>query len=329
MDKPDWEEIALYSHNTKVYVGQWESLSVINGVLYRLWETPAGHLGIAKTLGRVRERFYCVQCRCDVQDWCRKCDVCARRRGPHKKTRAPMAKYNVGSPMEHIAMDILGSLPTFDNGNKYMLVVSDYFTRWVRAYSIADQENQTIADVLTKEFICRFGVPLLIHTDQGRNFESKLMAEVCELLDIKKTRTTAYHPQSDGMVERFNQTLEAQLSKFADHNQQDWDQHLPFLMMAYRSAVHDTTGNTSARMMFGRDLKLPVDLCFGRQEEEPITVTKRLNDLVYRIQLRSSTKPKVVHRNRLWLYSGDDPPSWFQGHQSDSSTTELCRLLVL
>ena len=116
-------------------------------------------------------------------------------------------------------MDILGSLPTFDNGNKYILVVSDYFTRWVEAYSIADQKNQTIADVLTKEFICRFGVPLMIHTDQGRNFESKLMAEVCELLDIKKTRTTAYHLQSDGMVERFNQTLKAQLSKFADHNQ--------------------------------------------------------------------------------------------------------------
>ena len=158
--------------------------------------------------------------------------------------------------MERIAMDILGPLPTSDNGNKYILVVSDYFTRWVEAYSIADQKNQTIADVLTKEFICRFGVPLMIHTDQGRNFESKLMAEVCELLDIKKTRTTAYHPQSDGMVERFNQTLEAQLSKFADHNQRDLDQHPPFLMMAYRSAVHDTTGNTPARIMLCRDLKL-------------------------------------------------------------------------
>jgi len=120
------------------------------------------------------------------------------------------------------------------------------------SYPIANQEAQTIADVLTKEFICRFGVPLLIHTDQGRNFESKLMAEVCELLDIKKTRTTAYHPQSDGMVERFNQTLEAQLSKFADHNQRDWDQHIPFLLMAYRSAMHDTTGNTPAKMMLGR-----------------------------------------------------------------------------
>ena len=427
-EKPDWEEIAPYSHNTKIYVGQWESLTIINGVLYRLWETPAGdvtlkqlilpkalrpkvlqqlhnlptsgHLGVAKTLGRVRQRFYWIQCRRDVQDWCRNCDVCAQRKGPQKRTRAPMKKYNVGSPMERIAMDILGPLPTSDNGNKHILIVSDYFTRWVEAYPIANQEAQTIADVLTKEFICRFGVPLLIHTDQGRNFESKLMAEVCELLDIKKTRTTAYHPQSDGMVERFNQTLEAQLSKFADHNQRDWDQHIPFLLMAYRSAMHDTTGNTPAKMMLGRDPKLPVDLCFGRPEEEPIesmhdyvttlqerlerihhfarehqdlmtermkqrydlslrcpqlktgnvvwlynpqrkkglspklqrpwqgpyTVTKRINDLVYRIQLRASTKPKVVHRNRLWLYSGDDPPSWFQESQcqTDSSVLDNC-----
>ena len=83
-------------------------------------------------------------------------------------------------------MDILGPLPTSDNGNKYILIVSDYFTRWVEAYPITDQEARSIADILTKEFICRFGVPLLIHTDQGRNFESKLM------VDIKKTRTTAY-----------------------------------------------------------------------------------------------------------------------------------------
>ena len=79
------------------------------------------------------------------------------------------------------------------------------------------------------------------------------MAELCGLLDIKKTRTTAYHPQSDGMVERFNQTFEAQLSKFADHSQRDWDQHIPFLLMAYQSAMQDTTGNTPARIMLGRE----------------------------------------------------------------------------
>ena len=144
-----------------------------------------------------------------------------------------MRKYNVGSPMEGITMDILGPLPTSDNENKYILIVSDYFTRWVEAYPITDQEDRSIADILTKEFVCRFGVPLLTHTDQGRNFESKVMVDKDYCL---------YHPQSDGMVERFNQTLEAQLSKFANHNHRDWDQHLPFLMMGYWSAVHDTTG---------------------------------------------------------------------------------------
>ena len=85
-------------------------------------------------------------------------------------------------------------------------------------------------------------MPQLIHSGQGRNFESALFAEMCQLLGIKKTRTTPYHPASDGMVERFNRTLEMQLSKFADHNQKDWDLHIPFLAMAYRSADHDSTG---------------------------------------------------------------------------------------
>jgi len=103
---------------------------------------------------------------------------------------------------------------------------------------------------------------------------------MCRLLGIKKTRTTPYHPQSDGMVERFNRALEAQLSKFADHNQKDWDLHIPFLLMAYRSAIHDTTGCSPVKLMMGRELKLPIDLIFGRPEEEPPqTVTDYANML--------------------------------------------------
>ena len=216
-------------------------------MLYRLWETPsgdatvkqlilpkslrtevlqqlhdtqtAGHLGVAKTLNRVRERFYWVQCRRDVQEWCRNCDLCAQKQGPQKKIKAPMAQYNTGSPMERIAIDVLGPQPITETGNKYILIVADYFMKWVEAYPMPNQEATTVAELLVIQFICRFGVPLLIHSDQGRNFESELFAEMCRLLGIKKTRTIPYHPQSDGMVERFNHTLEAQLSKFADHNQ--------------------------------------------------------------------------------------------------------------
>ena len=139
---------------------------------------------------------------------------------------------------------------------------------------MANQEACTVAEILVREVVCCFGVPLLIHSDQGRNFESVLFAEMCRLLGIKRTRTTAYHPQSDGMVERFNRTLEAQLSKFADHNQKDWDLHIPFLLMTYRSAIHDTTGCSAVKPMMGRELKLPIDLIFGRPEEEPPQTTQ-------------------------------------------------------
>ena len=115
----------------------------------------------------------------------------------------------------------------------------------------------------------------MIHSDQGRNFESVLFAEVCQLLDIQKTQATPYHPQSDGMVERCNSTLEIQLSKFADYNQKDWDVHISMLLMAYRSAIYDTSGCTPAKLMLGRDLKLPIDLIYGRPGEEPAqTVTE-------------------------------------------------------
>ena len=86
-------------------------------------------------------------------------------------------------------------------------MVSDYFTKWVEAYALPDQTAQTVADVLVRDFICRFGAPTYLHSDQGKNFESHLLKEVCQLLGIKKTRTTAYHPQCDGQVERFNRTL--------------------------------------------------------------------------------------------------------------------------
>ena len=411
--RPPWQVVSEFSQPTKVYWAQWRSLALVDGVLYRDWETPVGdkvikqlvlpqkyrrevlmqlhnsvsggHLGVSKTLGKVRERFYWVQCRKDVQSWCRNCDLCASKRGPQRKVCAPMGQYNVGAPLERIAVDVLGPLPASSRGNKYLLVIQDYFTKWVEVYPLPNQEAVTVAEVLVQQFVSRFGVPMVLHSDQGRNFESAVFTEMCALLGIEKTRTTPLHPQSDGMVERFNRTIEAQLSKFVDDHQSDWDEYVPLLLMAYRTAVHETTGCTPAMMMFGRDLRLPVDLLFGRPEEEPSTVatdyvdalqgrleqihefvrphlklqsdrmkerydlkqlvkplevgeavwlynprrkkglspkfnrpwegpyivTKAINDLVYRIQKGARTKPRVVHRNRLWIYSGDSVPTWF------------------
>ena len=132
-----------------------------------------------------------------------------------------------GEPLQRIAMDVLGPLPMSYRGNRYILVVEDYFTKWVEAYALPDQEATTVARTLVNEFVARYGVPLELHSDQGPNFESKVCCALWDLLGIKKTRTTPLHPQGDGMVERWNRTVLDLLSKYVNKEQKNWDDCLP------------------------------------------------------------------------------------------------------
>ncbi|GFX32226.1 retrovirus-related Pol polyprotein from transposon 412 [Trichonephila clavipes] len=291
-NKPSWQDISAYSPTTKQYWALWNSLHLRNGVLYRKFESEdgktfrwqlvlprsripevlkelhgsptGGHFGVMKTLHRVRERFCWGKVRADVEQWCKSCDACSARKGPKIRSRGKLHRYNVGAPFERIAFDILGPLPRTASGNKYLLVVIDYFTKWPEVYPIPDQEAPTVAEAVVQHWISRYGVPLQIHSDQGRNFVSAVLKGVCELLGIDKTKTTPLHPQSDGMVERFNRTILNNLSLMVSKNQQDWDQKVPLFLLAYRSAVHETTGYSPSQMLFGRDLRLPCDLLFGR-----------------------------------------------------------------
>ena len=138
--------------------------------------------------------------------------------------------------MERVGIDILGPLIQTVQGNGYVFVISDYFTRWTDAYAMKNIDAITVTDILVKEYICRFGIPRQIHTDQRKQFESEIFRQICLLFDIDKTRTTAYHPQSNGLVERFNRTLLNMLTKFVSSDPRDWEQKLPFLMLAYRSS---------------------------------------------------------------------------------------------
>ena len=118
--------------------------------------------------------------------------------------------------MERVALDVMGPLPRTKRGNKYILVIGDYFSKWIEAYALPNQEAKTVADMMTREFIARYGALMEIHSDQGLNFESALMKEVCQILGIKKTKTTAFRPQSDGFIERFNRTLQQMVSLYVN-----------------------------------------------------------------------------------------------------------------
>ena len=139
--------------------------------------------------------------------------------------------------MQIVAVDILGPLPQTNSGHKYILVAGDYFTKWVEAYPIKDQEAATVAQKLLDEMFCRFSPPQQLHSDQGRQFEAGLITELCQLLHIEKTRTTPYHPQSDGQIERFNRTLLNMLSTCSEEQPKEWDQHLSKLCMAYNTSI--------------------------------------------------------------------------------------------
>lgn len=152
--------------------------------------------------------------------------------------------------MECMGVDILGPFPLTNGGNRYILVAMDYFTKWPEAYTVPDQNATTTAERLVCEMFCRFGAPEELHSDQGWNFEVQVFAKVCKRMGVTKTRTTPLHPQSDGRVERFNRTLSTQLAIVVEQQQCDWDRHLPLIMMAYRSAVHESTGCTPAVLMF-------------------------------------------------------------------------------
>lgn len=134
----------------------------------------ARRFGVSKTLAQVRQRFYWSHHHQDVRNWCRNCDLCASRKGPRRKPRAAMQQYNTGSPMERMTTDVMGPLPLSTSGNRYLVIVMDYFTKWPEAFAVPNQETGTVVDALVKQIVCRLGVPLELHSDQGRNFESTI-----------------------------------------------------------------------------------------------------------------------------------------------------------
>ena len=138
-----------------------------------------------------------------------------------------------------------------------MLVVMDHFTKWCEAFLTRDQRASTVADILVTRVFSRFGPPLIIHSDQGRNFESNLTQEVSRLKGTHKSRTTAYHPLWDGLVERQNRTIQGILSIFVSEHPDDWDNRVSMAVYAYNTSTHESTGYSPYEMVFGCDARTP------------------------------------------------------------------------
>ncbi|KAK3086157.1 hypothetical protein FSP39_014434 [Pinctada imbricata] len=349
--RPNWDKISTRNMTLKALWAQFDQLSIDDEVLSRKWYTKhgkidrvqvvvpqsfrvtvlqqchdapsGGHLGRQRTLMKVKQKFYWPGMDRDVRKWCASCELCAKRKRHGKTPRAPMQITGAGEPGERVAMDILGPLPVTHKGNKYILVIQDYFTKWAEAVPLPDMEAKTIAQAFIDNFVTKFGVPRVLHTDQGRQFESRLFKQLCEILGINKTRTSPYHPQSDGMVERMNRTIENMLATYVDANQRNWDEHLQLVCMAYRAAEHESSGYTPNFLTFGREVVLPIELIAGlppqkisteeyaEHLEESLSLAheiarKSIGDSLKRQKLRYDTKlawkPFEIG-SKIWLYT--------------------------
>lgn len=214
-----------------------------------------------------------------VHDYVLACDVCEERKNPPRKKRSRMKTFLSGETFQRIALDLAGPFPKSENGYSHILVVMDYFTKFAEIFPLINIEDETVAEVLFKGWIKRYGCPGSIHSDQGKQFESKLFQEMCRLFQIDKTRTTPYHPQSDGMVERMNRTIKDMLSKYINANQTDWDRFVDGIVLAYNTTPHETTRISPYRLVFGKEAKLPINVL--TENEDITTSEKEANKAVY------------------------------------------------
>ena len=298
-DMPPWNSLLHYSEDTKNLFAQWPTLQLLNGILYRKWMDghrkikwlqcvipfnlrktvlkqvhaglTSGHYGTRKTTQLLARRAYWRSWRRDCINFVRQCHQCQSFHRGQPPRNGELQDMTVGSPMERAGIDLTGPWPKSHN-NTYILSFIDHFTKWADAVPIPNKEAQTVAKALVEKIFTQVGCVLQLISDQGKEFDNQLMTEICHRLHIEKTRTTPYKPSTNASVERMHRTMHAIFAKMIDNNQHNWTELLPFVMAAYRSAPHDSTGFSPNFLHFGREVRAPIDLILETPSTDGHTV---------------------------------------------------------
>lgn len=302
--KPRRRDAEESGAQVRLLLKEWKRLVVRDGILYRrvrdcqrgdieqlvlpeklrmqaktALHDDSGHMGFERTFLLIRERFYWPRMFQDIKTWCEQCERCCLRKTPTAGLRAPLVSIHTRAPMELMCIDFL-TLEKSKGGIENVLVVTDHFSRFAQAYPTKDQKACTVAKVLWRNVFCRYGFPAKLHADQGRNFESAVVKELCKITGITKTHTSPYHPQGNGTTERFNRTLMDMLGTLDPHQKSHWHEYVDAMTHAYNCTRHDSTGYTPYLLMYGRHPRLPIDLAFGLSEsDEPCEYSEYVQTL--------------------------------------------------
>ncbi|KAJ8020240.1 hypothetical protein HOLleu_39778 [Holothuria leucospilota] len=304
-----------FNYENGIIFREYQSPNVNHGEPYRQLVVPliyrknvlklaheslfGGHQGIKKTKFKILTEFYWPGVGADVRRYCQSCDICQRTIPKGRITKVPLGDMPLmNSPFERVAVDLVGPLkPSTDRGHRYILVLMDYATRYPEAEALKTIETEVVAESLVNMF-SYLGIPQEMLTDQGSQFVSGLMKEVCRLLSIRKLNTTPYHAMCNGLVERYNGTLKQMLKKMCEEKPRDWDRYLKPLLFAYRETPNENTGFSPFELLFGRQVRGPMqllkELWTGQCKE---TETKTTYQYVLELQNRLEETCKLAQEN--------------------------------
>ena len=272
-------------------------------------DTPmAGHLGVTKTFNKVRQHFYWPKMKTHITNYCRSCHTCQIIGKPNQVIpQAPLQPIPAfEEPFSRIIIDCVGPLPKARSGNQYLLTIMCASTRFPEAIPLRNISSKTICKALIK-FFTIFGLPRSLQSDQGSNFMARTFQQVMYQLGIKQHTSSAYHPESQGALERFHQTLKTMMKRYCLENSKDWDEGIHLLLFAIRESVQESLGFSPYELIFGHHVRGPLTLLKERwldDETNPINLLEYVQTFKERLQKASEMARENLkqsqHRMKVW-----------------------------
>lgn len=264
-----------------------------------------GHQGINRTLERVKLYVQWPLMKQEIENYIRSCDTCQRNKNTRPLTRQELEITDTQSePWIKIALDLVGPLPLTEDGNRYLLTCQDNLTKYLIAVPLENQEASTVAEAFVTKICLTHGIPQIILTDQGTNFMSKVFKHICKLFKIQKITTSAYHPESNGSLERSHKTLVEYLRCFCNEKQTQWEKWVPYATFVYNTSPHSITKFTPFELMYGRLANLPGELQKGAMTplynyEDLIANTKHKLKASHEIAKQNLIKAKIEQKEKF------------------------------
>jgi transposase InsO family protein len=271
-------------------------------ILYNMHTDPlTGHFALKGTIQRILERYYWPTIDKDVRAYISSCDACQRRGKP--QVNEPLHPIKVGQPFSRIGIDVVGPLNETKRGNRYIITATDYLTKWPEARAVQHAKKEDIALFLWEEIICKHGCPRELLSDRGAAFLSHVVENLLLITGITHRLSSAYHPQTNGLTERFNKTICESLARTAAEYDKQWDLFVSASLFAYRTTKHSVTKQTPFFLIYGRQAVMPIELQIQTYPEEPIT-SENFDDLLLRRThdlIGTTVEARITAKERIKL----------------------------